>query len=205
MARNNDRGGSNRRAPKDAGRRIKKKPCALCKDRVEWVDYKDVAMLRKYMSDRGKIRARRVSGNCTQHQRDVAIAIKTARELVLLPYTQRTTTERPGGRGRGGGYGSSGPGRRGRDGDRGPAGEGRPAAATTTGPGDGDGTAPVAGGAEDEAGAAEVGATGAAPSELEDVGEPGEDGGDGAGPASASEVVAEGGDGSASETGGDDG
>ena len=101
MARNNDRGGSSRRAPKDAGRRIKKKPCALCKDRVEWVDYKDVAMLRKYMSDRGKIRARRVSGNCTQHQRDVAIAIKTARELVLLPYTQRTTTERPGGRGRG--------------------------------------------------------------------------------------------------------
>lgn len=113
MARNNDRGGSNRRAPKDAGRRIKKKPCALCKDRVEWVDYKDVAMLRKYMSDRGKIRARRVSGNCTQHQRDVAIAIKTARELVLLPYTQRTTTERPGGRGGGrggreGGYGGQG-------------------------------------------------------------------------------------------------
>ncbi len=68
MARNNDRGGTSRRAPKDAGRRIKKKPCALCKDRVEWVDYKDVGMLRKYMSDRGKIRARRVSGNCTQHR-----------------------------------------------------------------------------------------------------------------------------------------
>jgi small subunit ribosomal protein S18 len=99
MARNNDRGGTTRRAPKDTGRRIKKKPCALCKDRVEWVDYKDVGLLRKYMSDRGKIRARRVSGNCTQHQRDVAIAIKTARELVLLPYTQRTTTERPGGQG----------------------------------------------------------------------------------------------------------
>ena len=92
MARNNDRGGTTRRSPKDTGRRIKKKPCALCKDRVEWVDYKDVGMLRKYMSDRGKIRARRVSGNCTQHQRDIAIAIKTARELVLLPYTQRTTT-----------------------------------------------------------------------------------------------------------------
>jgi small subunit ribosomal protein S18 len=119
MARNNDRGGSTRRSPKDTGRRIKKKPCALCKDRVEWVDYKDVGMLRKYMSDRGKIRARRVSGNCTQHQRDVAIAIKTARELVLLPYTQRTTTERPGGRGGGrggrdgGGYsGQGGPGGR---------------------------------------------------------------------------------------------
>ena len=123
MARNNDRGGTTRRSPKDTGRRIKKKPCALCKDRVEWVDYKDVAMLRKYMSDRGKIRARRVSGNCTQHQRDVAIAIKTAREMVLLPYTQRTTTERPGGRGgrgRDGGYsgqGGSG-GRRPREGER---------------------------------------------------------------------------------------
>ena len=118
MARSNDRGGSAvRRAPKDNGRKIKKKPCALCKDRVEWVDYKDVAMLRKYMSDRGKIRARRVSGNCTQHQRDVAIAIKTARELVLLPYTQRTTTERPGGRGGRGGRdgGTGGGGRRGRD------------------------------------------------------------------------------------------
>jgi small subunit ribosomal protein S18 len=99
VARNNDRGGTTRRSPKDTGRRIKKKPCALCKDRVEWVDYKDVGLLRKYMSDRGKIRARRVSGNCTQHQRDVAIAIKTARELVLLPYPQRTTTERPGGQG----------------------------------------------------------------------------------------------------------
>jgi small subunit ribosomal protein S18 len=126
VARNNDRGGTTRRSPKDTGRRIKKKPCALCKDRIEWVDYKDVGLLRKYMSDRGKIRARRVSGNCTQHQRDVAIAIKTARELVLLPYTQRTTTERPGGRGggrggrEGGGYsgqGGSG-GRRGRDEER---------------------------------------------------------------------------------------
>ncbi len=57
-------------------------------------------MLRKYMSDRGKIRSRRVTGNCAQHQRALAQAIKTARELVLLPYTQRTVTERPGGRGR---------------------------------------------------------------------------------------------------------
>jgi hypothetical protein len=56
-------------------------------------------MLRKYMSDRGKIRSRRVTGNCAQHQRALAMAIKTARELVLLPYTQRTVTERPGGRG----------------------------------------------------------------------------------------------------------
>jgi small subunit ribosomal protein S18 len=123
MGRNNDRGSSSnqsRRAPKDAGRRVKKKPCALCKDRIEWVDYKDVGLLRKYMSDRGKIRARRVSGNCAQHQRDIALAIKTARELALLPYTQRTTTERPGGRGgrggRDGGYGG-GQGGRGRRGE----------------------------------------------------------------------------------------
>jgi small subunit ribosomal protein S18 len=99
MARNNQRGGSStRRAPKDLGRRVKKKPCALCRDKIEWVDYKDVPMLRKYMSDRGKIRSRRVTGNCAQHQRALAQAIKTARELVLLPYTQRTVTERPGGR-----------------------------------------------------------------------------------------------------------
>ena len=109
MARSNERT-SSRRGPKDAARRTKKKPCALCKDKVEWVDYKDVGMLRKYMSDRGKIRARRVTGNCAQHQREIALAIKTARELVVLPYTQRTTTERSGGRGRGrggpgGGYG----------------------------------------------------------------------------------------------------
>jgi|SRR5581483_5591819 len=101
MARNNQRGGTTtRRAPKDLGRRVKKKPCALCRDKTEWVDYKDIPMLRKYMSDRGKIRSRRVTGNCAQHQRALAQAIKTARELVLLPYTQRTVTERPGGRGR---------------------------------------------------------------------------------------------------------
>jgi len=103
MARNTDRdrNTSTRRGPKDAGRRIKKKPCALCRDQIAWVDYKDVNMLRKYMSDRGKIRARRVTGNCSQHQRAIALAIRTARELVLLPYTQRTVTERTGGRGRG--------------------------------------------------------------------------------------------------------
>jgi small subunit ribosomal protein S18 len=106
MARNNDRDRSSRRAPKDAGRRVKKKVCAFCKEKTEYVDYKDVGLLRKFMSDRGKIRARRVSGNCAQHQRKVAVAIKTARELALLPYTQRTTTERPGSRG-GGGRGRS--------------------------------------------------------------------------------------------------
>ena len=90
-----------RRAPKDGGRRTKKKVCIFCKEKLDWVDYKDVNLLRRFMSDRGKIRARRVSGNCAQHQRDVAVAIKTARELALLPYSQRTVAERGGGRGRG--------------------------------------------------------------------------------------------------------
>src|SRR5579863_5654212 len=110
MARNNDRdrSTSTRRAPKDTGRRTKKKVCMFCKDRVSHIDYKEINLLRKFMSDRGKIRARRVSGNCQQHQRDVAKAIKTARELALLPYTQRTTSERPGGRGTGRGRGEGG-------------------------------------------------------------------------------------------------
>jgi small subunit ribosomal protein S18 len=50
------------------------------------VDYKDVSLLRRFISDRGKIRARRVTGTCTQHQRDVATAVKNAREMALLPY-----------------------------------------------------------------------------------------------------------------------
>ncbi len=132
MARNTDRSSSSsRRGAKDAARRTKKKPCALCRDKVAWVDYKDVGMLRKYMSDRGKIRARRVTGNCTQHQREVAIAIKTARELVLLPYTQRMMTERSAGRGGRGGRGRGGPGsgeggrEGGREGQRGDGGRER--------------------------------------------------------------------------------
>lgn len=98
MARNNDRD-RGKRAAKDNRPRAKKRVCIFCKEHAEWVDYKDVNLLRRFMSDRGKIRARRVSGNCAQHQRDVAVAIKTARELALLPYTQRTVSERGPGRG----------------------------------------------------------------------------------------------------------
>ena len=113
-----DRDRDRKRAPKDAGKRTKKKVCIFCKEHIEWVDYKDVNLLRRFMSDRGKIRARRVSGNCSQHQRDVAVAIKTARELALLPYTQRSTSEgRGGGRGRGRDMGMGGP-PRGRPADR---------------------------------------------------------------------------------------
>jgi small subunit ribosomal protein S18 len=99
VARNNDR--DRKRATKDTRPRGKRKVCIFCKDHIDWVDYKDVNLLRRFMSDRGKIRARRVTGNCAQHQRDVATAIKTARELALLPYTQRTVSERGPSRGRG--------------------------------------------------------------------------------------------------------
>ena len=101
MARNNDRDRGAKRTIKDTRPRGKKKVCIFCKDRATWVDYKDVNLLRRFMSDRGKIRARRVTGNCSQHQRDVQVAIKTARELALLPYTQRTVNERGPGRGPG--------------------------------------------------------------------------------------------------------
>ena len=67
----------------------KRKICIFCKDKIDFVDYKDTMMLRKFVSDRGKIRARRVSGNCVQHQRDVAMAVKNAREMALLPYSTR--------------------------------------------------------------------------------------------------------------------
>ena len=68
-------------------RKIKKKVCAFCTDTAQAIDYKDTGLLRKFVSDRNKIRARRVSGNCRQHQRDVAVAVKNAREVALLPYT----------------------------------------------------------------------------------------------------------------------
>jgi small subunit ribosomal protein S18 len=68
------------------------KACPFCRKESKGqgggdIDYKDVNLLRKFISDRGKIRARRVTGNCTQHQRAVAMAVKNAREMALLPYT----------------------------------------------------------------------------------------------------------------------
>ena len=86
MARDRDRRSSKPAAPK---RGAKKKYCQFCADKTTYIDYKDVALLRKFMSDRGKIRARRVTGNCTQHQRMVATAVKNAREMALLPYSSR--------------------------------------------------------------------------------------------------------------------
>jgi small subunit ribosomal protein S18 len=79
---------------KDNARRSKKKTSVLVQERVEYIDYKDVNLLRRFMSDRAKIRARRVTGNDAKQQREVARAIKNAREMALLPYTNRVTTQR---------------------------------------------------------------------------------------------------------------
>lgn len=81
---------------KDNARRSKKKVSILTQERVEYVDWKDVNLLRRFISDRAKIRARRVTGNSAQQQREISLAIKNAREMALIPYTNRVTTQRGG-------------------------------------------------------------------------------------------------------------
>ena len=68
-------------------RPVRTKPCQFCIDKVTYIDYKDTALLRKFISDRGKIRARRVTGVSVQEQRLIANAVKNAREMALLPYS----------------------------------------------------------------------------------------------------------------------
>nr|WP_277997924.1 30S ribosomal protein S18 [Moorella glycerini] len=68
-------------------KRSRKRVCSFCVDKIEQVDYKDVNRLRRYISERGKILPRRISGNCAHHQRQLTTAIKRARALALLPYT----------------------------------------------------------------------------------------------------------------------
>jgi len=97
-----------RSKPRDNGRRTKKKVSVLNTEKIEYVDYKDINLLRRFMSDRAKIRARRVTGNNSQQQREIAIAIKNAREMALVPYTNRVTTQRGNPRGRGEGRGDEG-------------------------------------------------------------------------------------------------
>lgn len=82
------------RAPKDANKKVKKKTSVLVQEKVEYIDYKDVNLLQRFVSDRSKIRSRRVSGNTTQQQREVATAIKNAREMGLMAYTKRVATTR---------------------------------------------------------------------------------------------------------------
>jgi ribosomal protein S18 len=72
---------------RERGRRPKRKICLFCVDKVESIDYKDAAKLRRYITERGKILPRRISGNCAKHQRQVTVAIKRARNIALLPFS----------------------------------------------------------------------------------------------------------------------
>ena len=72
--------------PARPNRKGRKKVCAFCVDKVETIDYKDVARLRKFTSERAKILPRRVTGTCARHQRQLTIAVKRARHLALIPY-----------------------------------------------------------------------------------------------------------------------
>ena len=72
---------------RERGRRPRRKVCSFCVDKVEEIDYKDVAKLRRYITERGKILPRRISGNCAKHQRQMTTAIKRARNVALLPFT----------------------------------------------------------------------------------------------------------------------
>ncbi len=72
---------------RERGRRPRKKVCSFCVDKVDHIDYKETGRLRKYITERGKILPRRISGNCAKHQRQLTVAIKRARNVALLPFS----------------------------------------------------------------------------------------------------------------------
>lgn len=80
----------------------RRKSCPYCREKIDQVDYKDIGVLRRFVSDRGKIRSRRITGACRRHQNQIARAVKRAREIALLPYVgdTRETREERGGRDR---------------------------------------------------------------------------------------------------------
>jgi small subunit ribosomal protein S18 len=77
-----------RRRPQGGGAPTRRKSCYFCKDKVDQVDYKNTNQLRRYISEKGKIRSRRITGACRRHQEQVAVAVKRAREMALLPYVE---------------------------------------------------------------------------------------------------------------------
>ncbi len=85
MAQPKEQGNRRKRSPRDAAL-TRKRNCFFCKDKVDEIDYKNQNQLRRYVSEKGKIRSRRISGACRRHQRQVAVAVKRAREMALLPY-----------------------------------------------------------------------------------------------------------------------
>jgi small subunit ribosomal protein S18 len=95
MAQTKDRQQRRRGGP-SAGP-IRKKNCWFCRNKIVEVDWKDGNQLRRYISEKGKIRSRRITGACRRHQRQVAVAIKRAREMALLPYVAEGRDDRPEG------------------------------------------------------------------------------------------------------------
>ncbi len=98
MAKQRKRPARPRRDRKDGPISGRRKSCPYCRDKVDQVDYKDVSALRRFISERGKIRSRRITGACRRHQSQVARAVKRARELALLPYVNEGASEGPSGR-----------------------------------------------------------------------------------------------------------
>lgn len=96
MAKQRRRPVSRRRDRKGGPSSGRRKPCPYCRDKIEQVDYKDLSLLRRFVSERGKIRSRRITGACRRHQSQVARAVKRARELALLPYVAEGPAERSG-------------------------------------------------------------------------------------------------------------
>jgi small subunit ribosomal protein S18 len=72
---------------KKDNKRKKRRQCNFCADKIESIDYKDLGKIRRYITERGKILPRRITGNCALHQRQLTVAIKRARTMALLPYT----------------------------------------------------------------------------------------------------------------------
>ena len=81
-----DRQQTQRKRPGGPAGGVKRRNCFFCKDKVAEIDYKNINQLRRYISEKGKIRNRRITGACRRHQRQVAVAVKRAREMALLPY-----------------------------------------------------------------------------------------------------------------------
>ena len=77
-----------RRRPPGGGGPARRKSCYFCKEKIDEVDYKNINQLRRYISEKGKIRSRRITGACRRHQEQVAVAVKRAREMALLPYVE---------------------------------------------------------------------------------------------------------------------
>ena len=94
MAKQRNRRKMRRRDRKGGPGSGRRKPCPYCRDKIEQVDYKDVGALRRLISDRGKIRSRRITGACRRHQSQIARAVKRARELALLPYVAEGRDDR---------------------------------------------------------------------------------------------------------------